>query len=257
MHRFAAASIAALLTLSGVALGSGPEDGADASQTWSPSPVWRVGGEPEHEVESREIRGTMMFRAGPVRTDTALPVGYPRPTAPEAIEIKHFPSVRRAEIRGGGGRDDGMYGFNTTRAFWPLFNHIKKRDIAMTTPVEMDYEGVDLAGDMKPEGWSMSFLYRTPELGPTGSDGDVVVYDTEPVTVLALGVRGDMSRRDMERGFKALAAWLEEHPEWEVAGDPRTFGYNGPNIASRNRWHEVQVPIRPAVIEDEAVASGG
>ena len=42
----------------------------------------------------------------------------------------------------------------------------------------------------------------------------------------------------------AAAAFASDHPEYEVAGEPRAFHYNGPYIANRNKWSEVQLPVR-------------
>ena len=40
----------------------------------------------------------------------------------------------------------------------------------------------------------MSFLYRTPELGPVGpAENDVNVNDTKPITVLSIAFEGDYS----------------------------------------------------------------
>jgi len=209
--------------------------------------IVRVTGPEGADVESIVRDDVVVYRAGSSLVRTALPEGYPRPTPPGAMEIKYYPSVRRAEIRGGGGKDDGMFGMNTAAAFFPLFTHIKQRDIAMTAPVEMDYEGLERRGDgLVADSWSMSFLYREPDLGPTGSDGRIRVHDTEPVVVLALGVRGDLDDATMGRRLDDLEAWIEARSDWERAGSPRTFGYNGPDMPRDRRWHEIQIPIRPA-----------
>lgn len=218
-------------------------------QTISPAAIERVGGEPEAEV----VRNGEFFRAGIVFTDAPLPEGYPRPTPPGAIEIKTYPSVRRAEFRVDRptGADTGM-----NLAFFPLFQHIQRRDIAMTSPVEMDYDPSmfrDMADKLEipddaPEvgGWVMSFLYRTPDLGPVGEDGRVMVVDTPPVTVLSLGYRGQYGSREVSKGLEVLTDWLDGNPQWEIAGPPRAFYYNGPNVRPANRWGEIQLPIRAA-----------
>jgi hypothetical protein len=130
--------------------------------------------------------------------------------------------------------------------FWPLFNHIKDRDIAMTSPVEMDYEGMPLDGKGRPERWTMSFLYRTADLGPTGDAGKVVVVDTEAMTVLSIGLNGSYGLDRVKEGMAKLEAWLTEHPEWIADGSPRAFYYNGPYVQGRRKWSEIQVPVRRA-----------
>ncbi|GIW74273.1 MAG: hypothetical protein KatS3mg103_0795 [Phycisphaerales bacterium] len=167
----------------------------------------RVGGSPEHPLESRQARlddgstGTM-YLAGPMRIVSPLPEGYPPPTPAGAIEVKHYPSVRRAELTVQASPRLGM-----NMAFFPLFRHIKKRDIAMTAPVEAEVPA--LAGthgqieqadgptgaptQPRPDRVTVSFLYRTADMGQPGqAEEGVVVVDTPPVTVLALGVRGAM-----------------------------------------------------------------
>ncbi|HBS29212.1 MAG TPA: ABC transporter substrate-binding protein [Phycisphaerales bacterium] len=198
----------------------------------------RVGGEPPPagQVE-RTPEG---YRCGACRITTPLPEGYPGPTAPGAIEIKRYPSVRRAEVTRSGSVDWGMNG-----AFWPLFRHIQRRDIEMTSPVEMDYPGMLDDRDARPSGWTMSFLYRTADLGPTGSDGkSVVVVDTEPLTVVAAGFRGSYSMSVVRTNMEMLEQWLADQSEWERAGEARALHYNGPEQRARDRWGEVQIPVR-------------
>lgn len=214
--------------------------------------VYRVEGDPEKYTVSREGD---MYRSGDSFTEAALPEGYPAPTAPGAMEIKSYPSVRRAQVSGERGMNP-----SAGQGFFPLFNHIKKNDIAMTAPVEMIYAGDNLPN---PEGdslqthtnddgetWTMSFLYRTSDLGPTGSDGRVEIIDAEPVTVLSLGVRGRLSEASTMAGITRLTAWIESSNHYEIIGHARTMGYNGPYVPRDIQWWEIQIPIRE--IEPEA-----
>lgn len=176
--------------------------------------------------------------------EAPLPDGYPAPTPPEMIEIKTYPSVRRAEYSAKGSSNFGM-----NVGFWPLFNHIKSRDIAMTSPVEMDYrpsgERSPLAPMEDAEGsWTMSFLYRKADLGPTGADGRVKVVDTPEITVLSIGMRGAYGMGTVNAGMQALSAWLASQSEWEAVGDPRGLNYNGPQVPTKNKWSEVQIVVR-------------
>lgn len=197
----------------------------------------RVGGEAVAELEQREGDEGPLFSAGVVKTDTKLPVGYPAPTPPGAIELKHYPSLRRAEFT-----SESRPGAMGQNGFWPLFRHIQRNDIAMTAPVEMEYSDTD--EDARADRWTMAFLYHSTENGPTGVDGRVTIVDTEPKTFLAMGVRG---REPGWSGIGAIAdrldAWLAENPGWERTGMPRTLGYNGPNIPAGDQWWEVQVPV--------------
>lgn len=195
----------------------------------------RVGGDPSIRVTGRDGD----FRSGSCRIDTPLPEGYPPPTPPGAIDIKSYPAVRLAEIDGSGSPDRGM-----NRAFWPLFNHIKKHNIAMTSPVEMQFRGLDATNSARPESWSMAFLYRTRDMNQKGKDGEVIVRDAPSVTVLAVGLKGDYSMSLVTRGMERLEDWLADHPEWKVAGEWRALYYNGPSLVWWNKWAEVQVPVR-------------
>lgn len=226
-----------------------PPAPVEADQGWT---VRRVGGDLERTV----MREGDVFTTGTARINTPLPEGYPDPTPPGAIELKKYPGVRRAEVSSNTTPDVGM-----NVGFFPLFNHIKGRQIAMTSPVEMDYkrpplprlkdpaeagEGGGEAGALTGE-WTMSFLYRRPEQGALGEDPRnrrVKVVDTAPVTVLSVGFQGVYGVRRVEEGLAQLRAWLAANPGWEEAGDPRALYYNGPDVAAGRSWGEVQVPVR-------------
>jgi hypothetical protein len=214
--------------------GAPAEGGFGAVRT--PKIVKRVGGNRDPAIQV--VDGVYRFEQAMI--ESPLPDGYPEPTPFGAIDIKEYPSVRRAELTS---KDDSGNGM--VAGFFPLFNHIKKRDIPMTAPVEMDYPGL-YTDFMKDEPGAegetkMSFLYRSSTQGPVGEDGKIVVRDAAPVTVLSVGARGAF---DAAKEFDALRTWLKAQEEWEVAGDPRMFVYNGPFIDPEWRWSEVQVPIR-------------
>lgn len=206
-----------------------------------PGETRRVGGDMAATVIERS--GT--FRFGSLLIDTPLPAGYPAPTPPGSIDLKTYPVVRRAEYRAEGvGEGVGEGGMN--RAFWPLFNHIKSRDIAMTSPVEMDYADVSGASDRTTRNWTMSFLYRYTDQGPTGEDGRVIVRDAPQVTVLAAGVKGDYGLSKATPAMEQIEAWLAANPQWKPAGAWRSLYYNGPQLRWWNKWGEVQIPVVPA-----------
>lgn len=233
---------------------------ADGAAPTVPPPggVVRLAGDASMVAEKR---GSKTWRAGRFGVYEHLPEGYPAPTPPGTIELKSYPGVRRAEFTGQGADRRGA-----NRGFWPLFRHISDRDIAMTSPVEMDYQGVrpinegePIAADAqppaqpqaqpqtRPTGWTMSFLYRSKDLGPTGSDdrNNVQVVDAPPVTVIAAGVVGSPSQRVIDEGVRMLREYLSTSEDWEVAGDVRGLFYNGPDVAESRKWAEIQVPVRP------------
>jgi hypothetical protein len=195
--------------------------------------------------DSGEI--SIFYRVGDHVVNENLPQGYPAPTPPGMIDLKSYPMVRRAEFRGEGGSRSSANG-----GFWPLFMHIQRRDIAMTSPVEMDYSGMQIpeaevgegSQNFSPRSWTMSFLYRTQELGPTGEDGRVVVVDAPPVTVLSVGMTGSPSRSVVQDGTAKLREFLAGQTTWEAAGDLRGLFYNGPDVPESRKWAEIQVPVR-------------
>jgi len=130
------------------------------------------------------------------------------------------------------------------RAFWPLFNHIKSHDIAMTSPVELDFRDLEAGTSSDPREWSMAFLYRSPGLNRPGTEGPVEVLDAQPVTVIAVGLKGDYSMSLVRRGVAELDAWMDDHPELEFDGPWRVLYYNGPALFWWNKWAEVQRPVR-------------
>lgn len=198
-------------------------------------PVIRVFDSPEGE---RVLRVGSEWVCGVSRVPTKLPEGYPPPTAIGAIELKWYPSVRRAIVEGEGSADWG-----TNFAFWPLFRHIDRNNIAMTAPVEIDYDNVESAEE-RPSDWRMAFLYEKFSDGPSGEYGRVKVSDAPPVVVLSAGVRGPYRVTNDQQSLEALEAWLAGHPEWERAAPPRVLRYNGPEMPAARKWSEVQIPVR-------------
>ncbi|WP_428389890.1 heme-binding protein [Mucisphaera sp.] len=201
--------------------------------------VLRVAGEPEHELsvmEGRTNKGDEAdyYRAGKARISASLAEGYARPTVPGAMEIKHYKGYRQAMIETPG----------TDSGFWPLFQHISSREIAMTAPVVMTGR---VAGEEQATS-TMAFLYRSPDLGPTGpAERGVMVEDIEPMTVLAAGFMGRRAWSEIDTAREQLEGWLanqeDEHGSWVAAGEVQLLGYNGPDTPRRFQWWEVQIPV--------------
>lgn len=228
--------------------------------------IKRVGGDTAASAEIADGR----WRAGRSYIEGDLPQGYVEPTPPGAIDIKRYTSVRRAEIALTGVTPDNA-GRASNAAFMPLFRHIQREGIAMTSPVEAEYAGMPIDAALpslervlaeradvpakSPSGEAtmiMSFLYRTPDMGEVGvddRDARVNVIETNPVTVLAMGYAGPYGMSSLDDEREALAGWLAEHAEvWEYDPDAaftmRVLSYNGPSVPRSIRWGELQVPIR-------------
>jgi hypothetical protein len=92
----------------------------------------------------------------------------------------------------------------------------------------------------------MSFLYRQVEQGPTGSaERGVKVEDSPEVTVISIGMMGGYGMNRVNQGLAKLQEVLAKQDRWVVAGEPRSLSYNGPQIAFKRRWSEVQIPVKP------------
>jgi hypothetical protein len=178
----------------------------------------------------REAKATLAFQ--PV-FEAPLPEGFPEPTPVGEIQIKKYPAHRIATTQ---------MARAESGAFWTLFTHIKKNDIAMTAPVEMTYgEG---AKD-KLQANAMAFLYRSLKQGKAGTDEKVEVIDVAPIMALSLGMRGEVNKAKLAEAKAHLEAWLKEHAKEYEASEPlRVMGYNSPFVAANRRFTEVEIPVR-------------
>lgn len=192
----------------------------------------------------------------PAKPDAPLPEGFPAPTPAGTIEVKEYPAYRSAWTKG-----EGMSQRSGDMMFFWLFRHISERKVEMTAPVINTYLDPEVAIDPEHRGeLTMEFLYERPDQGESGKGvGPVEVKDFEPMTVVGLGVQGEMTPEEMSEGVARLRSWIEEHGgDWVEAGPPRRLGYHGPMTPVNRRLWEVQIPIVPAgdaAKPDEGVAT--
>jgi hypothetical protein len=174
--------------------------------------------------------------------EAPLPQGWPAGTKPDVIEVKTYPAYRCAVAR-----DGNSSVTNKSKLFWPLFMHIQREGIAMTTPVVMTYEPKVLERGGKGEG-SMEFLYRRPDQGKAGpAAGTVKVEDRPSATYVCIGIQGRVDETRVTESLTKLHAWLDEHKsEWVEAGPARELGYHGPGTPMSRHLGELQIPIKPA-----------
>lgn len=181
------------------------------------------------------VAESLTFR--PVK-EAELPRGFPAFTPLHAVEVKSYPAYRLARTEMNRDRS----GENS--AFYTLFGHIKRNEIAMTAPVQVDYSGEE--GQLDPE--AMAFLYASPELGDAGADPEdesVEVTDVPALVVISTGVRGDIDAADVAQARERLEAWLKQHADLYHADGPlRTMGYNSPFIPEDRQYFEVQIPVK-------------
>jgi hypothetical protein len=157
--------------------------------------------------------------------EAELPAGFPTYTPVGAIEVKTYPKNRRA----------------VANNFMTLFFHITANNSAMTTPVRMEFAKTD-EGKLKQQ--SMAFYYGSTETGELGKKALVTAIEDEGSMVVALGMRGSMSREAMAAGDQRLRQWLAAHPEYAADGDLIVMGYNSPMVPRKESFMEVQLPVR-------------
>ncbi|MAB29090.1 MAG: hypothetical protein CMJ53_07435 [Planctomycetaceae bacterium] len=163
-----------------------------------------------------------------------LPEGWPELTPVGEVDIREYPTYRAAVVS----EKDGRSG--TTPMFRALFQHISTNDIPMTSPVDMSYEDTGSDGMT-----GMAFLYRTPELGPVGTDGIVRVEDVPSRAYASTGMRGSYSDAHHREGLERVEKWLTQQSTWKADGPSRYLGYNSPFVPWFMRYGEVQVPVIP------------
>ena len=64
-----------------------------------------------------------------------------------------------------------------------------------------------------------------------------------------MGLQGSYREANFRKALQELRQWLDEHPEWRLAGPPRVLAYNSPFMLWWKKYSEVQIPV-------EAVKSG-
>ncbi len=170
------------------------------------------------------------------RDEAELPRGFPEPAPVGEIRLARYPSYRMARTPSDRG------------AFWRLFRHIQRNEIAMTAPVEMRYEE---AGDRLRES-EMAFLYGAPELGPLGERDRVEIVDAPGGLFVTVGCRGRSNEAAIAAARGELEAWLARRPSLAVRGDLRVLGYNSPMVPARERYFEVQLPVRIRIFDFSA-----
>jgi hypothetical protein len=172
-------------------------------------------------------------------SEAPLPAGFPAPSRPGEVVVKEYPAFRGVHVKWEGDLDAGM-----NRCFWPLFDHIRSNDIAMSTPVLADYStdpSRSGAGAM-----DVAFLYADPSREPTSVDDEVRVSDTPAQTVLSIGVEGRYDLDVMRPALARLRSWLAANGAWREAGAPRRLFYQRPIFWKGARiYSEVQIRIEP------------
>ncbi len=168
-----------------------------------------------------------------------LPVGFPEPTTNGNIEVKQYPAYRSGTYT-----YEGDFREATSASFNPLFRHISSNNISMTAPVEARYPISTIDQPVKTGKAKVSFLYNNNAIAPQQVSQDIQVEDHAPMLVVSLGIQGAYGYESYQENVAKLKQWLESHPEYEIAGEPREFLYDSPFTPAPLKRREVQIPIR-------------
>ena len=119
--------------------------------------------------------------------------------------------------------------------FRKLFGYISKHDLSMTTPVEADIN----PGKMR------FFVGEKDAEKPKPNTSAVTVRDLEPMTVVAIGIRGSYNEENFQQNKQALLNWLKEKPAYEQAGQAYAVYWDGPFVPWFLKRSEIHLPIQP------------
>ncbi|MDA7822649.1 heme-binding protein [Opitutales bacterium] len=125
--------------------------------------------------------------------------------------------------------------------FRTLFGYISKHDLSMTTPVEAEIE----PGKMR------FFVGEKDAAKKRPNTGNVVVINLDPITVVAIGIRGSYNSENFQKNEKLLLEWIDENPDYETSGTAYAVYWDGPFIPWLLKRSEVHLPIRYSQKESE------
>lgn len=170
-------------------------------------------------------------QGGPVYiSESELPKGWPAPGPFNRVTPKSYPPYRAAFTPGK----------SPNFGFMRLFKHIKRNQIPMTAPVEMQMTENQKSG-MEME--QMGFLYQSPEVGKIGADGESVsVRDVPAMKVLSYTWQGPRGDAEVAKAKAAIEATLAEK-KLKSTGY-RLFGYNGPSVPRAKQTYELQAILK-------------
>ena len=181
------------------------------------------------DVTAQEAPKEKMTKDVPkYQAEAPLPEGWPTPGPYDLVSEKKFPAYRAAYTPG------SWQNF----AFMRLFKHIQRKEIPMTSPVEMKMEQKNK--NLKME--SMAFMYQNTEVGKTGKDGErVEVRDVPAMKTLCFTWQGKNSAKNRKIAKTALEAELQKRGL--EGADYRILGYNGPGVPNDKKTWEMLVVL--------------
>ena len=125
--------------------------------------------------------------------------------------------------------------------FRTLFRYISQHDLSMTTPVEAEIE----PGKMR------FFVGEKDAAKKRPNTGNVEVINLDPITVVAIGIRGSYNSENFLKHEKLLLEWIDTNPDYETSGTAYAVYWDGPFIPWLLKRSEVHLPIRSSQKESE------
>ena len=125
--------------------------------------------------------------------------------------------------------------------FRTLFGYISEHDLSMTTPVE---------AEIKP-GKMRFFVGEKDATKKRPNTGKVEVINLDPITVVAIGIRGSYNSENFQKHEKLLLTWTDENPDYEISGSAYAVYWDGPFIPWLLKRSEVHLPIRSSQKESK------
>jgi SOUL heme-binding protein len=192
---------------------------------------------PDVQIASRQWREEFMAARDLLRfeplLEAPLPEDFPQPTGAGEVRLRQYPTYRLAQTE--------MKAIEG-QAFWTLFNHIKRAEIAMTAPVEITYTD---NGEKPNQKATMAFLYRSTQQGTLGPVGKVEVIEVPAQAAVSFGLRGRVTKERLMDAKRRLEIWLEANgSDYKRSGPLRVLEYNSPFVPDDKRFSEIQIPVR-------------
>ena len=159
---------------------------------------------------------------------SAIEKAFPQ-TGVGAFEIKSLPASKVIATHA-----TGDYFAHNGRLFRPLFNYIRTRDIAMTTPVEAEIT----------PGVMYFYIGAQQNMDTLESTQEVSVHAYPKRLVASHGARGSYSQNNFEEAAAALRSWLAQQDQYEATGEARGIYWNGPYIPGFLKRFEVHIPVQ-------------
>lgn len=158
---------------------------------------------------------------------TPLPEDFPSPSQEGAIEIKQYPAYNAITVPMSG---------NSHRGLTPSLGMSSNDIHPVATPEGEPFE----------EAVSVLFIYFNHDIVPQEIRRGMSVGYMPPMTVVSIGTRGSYNFETYQANIQRLNAWLMEHPEYTIVGEPLRiiYDYDDPFWPDHLLRSDVEIPIQ-------------